>query len=93
MIVSLGQTTSESRKKIHSTPMSKAVMAAWFSWQVDLKGVLPPDQCMSEDFVACRHWRNLGYKIIVDTSIICRHIGFAQSTPGKFDPLDVVQVA
>lgn len=60
----------------------------WFSWQVDLKGVEPQEWCLSEDFVWCRWAQKHGYRIILDTSVVCRHVGSAQSTPGQFVPLE-----
>jgi hypothetical protein len=60
----------------------------WFDWRVDMRGVLPEDQCLSEDFTLCRHIRQLGYKVLVDTSITARHVGLAQSTYGLFKPCE-----
>lgn len=40
----------------------------------------------------CNHARNHGYKILVDTSVQCRHIGYAQSSFARFEPLDAVPV-
>lgn len=60
----------------------------WFSWQVDQKGVLPPEECMSEDYVFCHAVRKkLGVKIMVDTSIRCRHAGGAEADLMSFNPL------
>jgi hypothetical protein len=61
----------------------------WFDWKVDMKGLLPHEECLSEDFSFCQ-WarRKLGVKVLVDTGIICRHVGSAQSLPGRFDALE-----
>lgn len=64
----------------------------WFDWRVDMRGVLPHGECLSEDFTFCAWARKHGYKILVDTSIQCRHIGYGESTHGQFKPLEVVQV-
>jgi hypothetical protein len=60
----------------------------WFDWRVDCAGVLPAGECLSEDFCFCI-WakKTLGVKILVDTSIVCGHIGFSDSRIGRFDPL------
>ncbi len=60
----------------------------WFDWRVHLRGIMPPEECKSEDFTWCDHVRKLGHKVVVDTGIVCRHIGFAQATPGQFVPLE-----
>lgn len=61
----------------------------WFDWRVDCPHLaaqgLPP---LSEDFTFCHHARQKGYKILVDTAIKCRHVGFAQADYGVFEPLD-----
>lgn len=64
----------------------------WFDWRVDMRGigVYPEAECMSEDFVFCLHARKHGYKINVDTSIMCRHVGLAQSTYANFSPCEAV---
>lgn len=66
----------------------------WFDWRVDLpdlqeKGLRP----LSEDFTLCEHARKHGYKILVDTSIQCRHIGLAEAGHGTFQPLDARSTA
>lgn len=63
----------------------------WFHWRVDMRGanVFPDNACMSEDFVFCQNVREkLGHRILLDTSIVARHIGLAQATFGSFVPLD-----
>lgn len=59
----------------------------WFDWRVDLQGHLPPGECLSEDYsfmLSCR--RELGVKILVDTSIRCRHLGLAEADYGTYVP-------
>lgn len=62
----------------------------WFDWRVDLQSILPRDDCVSEDFAFCQHARKHGYKIMVDTSIQCKHVGFAEAGHGTFGPLEAV---
>ena len=62
----------------------------WFDWRVDTQGCpitngIPP---MSEDFTFCLHAKKMGYPILVDTSVVCRHVGLAQSAYQRFEPLD-----
>ncbi len=61
----------------------------WFDWKVDLAGLVPPGEALSEDFVFDYRARNeFGYKIFVDTSIQCKHVGLAQATYGQFVPCE-----
>lgn len=63
----------------------------WFDWKVDLRGYpgIPSQECLSEDFSFCQRARTeFGYKVLVDTSVECKHVGFAQSTYGQFVPLE-----
>jgi hypothetical protein len=50
----------------------------WFDWRVDMPG-LPPGEAMSEDFTFNLHVkRTLGVPTLVDTSVVCGHIGLAE---------------
>lgn len=69
---------------IHRDVLRK-VPQPWFEWKVD-RGDLPPDQRMSEDFSFCQKARQNGYKIFVDTSIQCRHLGVGESSGGNYKP-------
>ncbi len=61
----------------------------WYDWRVDCQGVLPPGECLSEDFTFCQAVkRHLGISVRVDTSIACKHVGLAEATYGDFRPLD-----
>lgn len=61
----------------------------WFSWQVDLVSLLPPGEALSEDFAFCAHARRrYGYKVLVDTSVECRHIGYSQFRHNQMAPLE-----
>lgn len=66
----------------------------WFDWRVDLKGtgVVPDHECMSEDFSLCMHWKKHGLKVLVDTSVQCRHAGPAQAIEGAMVPLEATSV-
>lgn len=74
-------------------PQRKDQGKHWFDWRVDMQGISPPGECLSEDFTFCKHVKQtLGVKTIVDTSIMCRHIGYAQTTYSNMAPLDAVPV-
>lgn len=62
----------------------------WFDWKVNLRGAPGFDEadCMSEDFTFCAHARKNGYKVLVDTSIQCKHVGLAEAGFGTFKPLE-----
>ena len=73
----------------------------WFDWRVDMQGIKGPDgallyqpgECLSEDFTLCQAVRRyLGVKVLVDTSIKCRHVGYSQAVFGGFEPLDCTPV-
>jgi len=72
-------------------PQDKKRGKHWFDWKVDCKGtgIAPDDECASEDFTLCRHASKHGFKVMVDTSIICRHIGLGEAGLGTFKPCDV----
>lgn len=62
----------------------------WFEWRVD-RVDLPQEERMSEDFAFCRHAKNHGLKIFVDTGVQCRHAGLGESRiPGTFTPLELI---
>ncbi len=63
-----------------------------FDWRVDMAGILPQGEALSEDFSFCLHARKMGYKILVDTGIQCRHGGMGQAEFGSFKPLEVLNV-
>lgn len=60
----------------------------WFDWRVDCKGLLPEGECLSEDFTLCTWAKRHGYRVIVDTSIQCRHIGLGEARRGSFKPAE-----
>lgn len=53
----------------------------WFDWRVNLKGlgIFPDTACLSEDYCFNLHCAQYGIKTYVDTSVLCRHIGCAES--------------
>lgn len=62
----------------------------WFDWRVNMQNLLPPGDCLSEDFTFCKAAREkMGLKIFVDTSVVCKHIGLAEAGHGSFQPLGV----
>lgn len=61
----------------------------WFDWRVDLRGILPQHECLSEDFTFCMHAKKSGYRILVDTGVQCLHVGHAQASYNKLEPLGV----
>ncbi len=64
----------------------------WFDWCVNLRGagVVPEDECLSEDFTFNVHARKHGIKTYVDTSLMCRHIGFSEAGYGTLKPLETI---
>jgi GT2 family glycosyltransferase len=60
----------------------------WFEWRCD-RTDLPHLEKTSEDFTFCKHARNHGFKIYVDTSVQCRHAGLGQREIGGFKPLEI----
>lgn len=60
----------------------------WFEWRCD-RTDLPHLEKTSEDFTFCKHARNHGFKIHVDTSIQCVHAGLSASSVNGFKPLEI----
>lgn len=60
----------------------------WYDWRVDMKGFMPPQECLSEDYTFNYLVRTrMGIPIYVDTSIRCRHVGYAEADYNVFVPL------
>lgn len=59
----------------------------WFDWRVDMRGILEPGQCLSEDFTFNAWCRQHGFHVMVDTSVHCKHIGLAEAMHGAFAPV------
>lgn len=67
----------------------KTISYPWFEWKVDRYDLPPPDRC-SEDFSFCRKAKQSGFKIYVDTSVQCKHIGLGESAFGcTFQPASI----
>ncbi len=65
----------------------------WFDWRVDMAGLTPQGEAVSEDFRFCHQVRTqLGLKILLDTSVVCRHIGFGEAGLGTMKPLETLTV-
>jgi hypothetical protein len=62
--------------------------AHWFEWRCN-RTDLPHLEKTSEDFTFCKHARNHGFEIFVDTSIQCQHCGQASSNIEGFKPLEI----
>ncbi len=59
----------------------------WFNWRVNMVGIGEPGECLSEDFTFGVHAKKtLGISTIVDTSVVCQHVGLAQARHGVFEP-------
>lgn len=58
----------------------------WFKWMME---EAPEGQKCSEDFFFCREARKAGYKIMVDTSVQCEHIGSASASLQGYGPAGV----
>jgi hypothetical protein len=62
----------------------------YFDWRVDMLGlgIRPTEDCLSEDFTMCVHAKKtLGIPTIVDTSIMCRHVGYSEVIYNSMLPL------
>lgn len=59
----------------------------WFDWRADMAGIPDSPPPLSEDFAFCLHARAHGHRIMVDTSIRCKHIGLAESDYHSMEPL------
>jgi hypothetical protein len=71
-------------------PPSDCPWKRWFRWRVDEQGMVPHGVACSEDFSfdnRCK--QELGIPICVDTAVCAtRHVGYAQATYGRLDPLE-----
>lgn len=67
-------------------PLDEARGKRWFDWRSDMGG-------MSEDFEFCNAARRAGHKIVVDTSVQCRHIGMCEAGLNSLKPLETVPVS
>lgn len=65
----------------------------WFHWGIELageaaQGRIDPGYCQSEDFSFNHHCRKHGYRVLVDCSVRCRHVGLAEADVGSFKPCE-----
>lgn len=60
----------------------------WFEWRCDRTDLTHLEKT-SEDFTFCKHARNHGFEIFVDTSIQCIHAGLGSSSIEGFKPLEI----
>jgi hypothetical protein len=56
----------------------------WFEWEIGKKD----GNALSEDFAFCRNAKRVGFKVLLDTSVKCEHIGIGQASAmdGSFKP-------
>lgn len=66
----------------------EAMGPKWFEWRCDRED-LPENQRLSEDFAACSKAREKGFRVVVDTGIVCKHVGFGAATPTGFAPMRI----
>ena len=80
-----------SRKFFESIPPQRPGYP-WFDWRVNFQGTpgLDSEYCQSEDFTLCSHARAHGFRVMLDTSVVCRHCGYAQATHGQFVPMETI---
>ncbi len=77
-------------------PQAPELGKHWFWWRVDQRDIKDPttgkpkyDNCLSEDFTMnVMAKTKLGVPSFVDTSVIVKHVGYAQSTFGSFVPME-----
>ncbi len=74
------------RSVLEKLPHNSRPGKPWFDWQVDMAGHVPEGEAVSEDFRFCQRARQMGEKIYVDTSIVCKHVGYAEAEVGTFGP-------
>lgn len=60
----------------------------WFNWAVDCPPEHNPVAPMSEDYTFAQWSIKHGYKVLVDTSVQCLHVGYAQFGYGSAVPLE-----
>lgn len=65
----------------------------WFHWGIELageaaQGRIDPGYCQSEDFSFNHHCRKHGYRVLVDCSVRCRHVGLSQYDVGSVVPCE-----
>jgi hypothetical protein len=68
------------------TDVLRKIPAPWFQWTID-RHDLPESQRCSEDFYFCRRAREYGFKIVVNSTVRCQHVGLSSSLDGSLSPL------
>ncbi len=59
----------------------------WYDWRVDLRDLQDMGPHLSEDFTWNHHVRSHGYKVYVDTSVQCLHVGYSEASFGQLLPV------
>jgi len=67
------------------THVFKALPKPWFKWTMLVEGIPRNQQC-SEDYYFCRQAKINKFKIYVDTSIQCEHLGIGKASLHGFKP-------
>ncbi len=74
---------------IQHVPQRGQAGKVWFDWRVDCQGILQQGECLSEDFTLCTHVkRQFGIPVLVDTGVVCLHVGLGEASYGKFAPCE-----
>jgi hypothetical protein len=63
----------------------------WFEWEIGKEPQPQGRTAYSEDFAFCVHAKTHGFKVHLDTSIQCEHVGLGQSSAsdGSFRPSSI----
>jgi glycosyltransferase involved in cell wall biosynthesis len=65
----------------------EAMKWPWFDWKLDRFDIPEQERC-SEDFHFCREAKKKGFKVWIDTSVQCQHVGYGKSEiGGSYSPL------
>lgn len=63
------------------------IPAPWFVWEIGKEPAVEGRNAMSEDFAFCMKAKAAGFRVYLDTSIQCDHVGLGQSSgDGLFRP-------
>ena len=78
-------------EKLARDPIDAKRGKMFFDWRVDMGDLLPRGEALSEDFAMNLHVRRrFGVKVMVDTGVICKHIGLAEAGYNSLLPCNAV---
>lgn len=62
----------------------------WWDWKVNYNGtgLYSPEKCLSEDFTLCRHAVENNFRVVLDSSVVCKHVGHSQAVDGGLVPCE-----